>query len=447
VTVRVRIAPSPTGRLQIGNLRTAIVNWLYARKHGGHFLLRIDDTDMERSTKESDQSIQDDLRWLGVAWDSFARQSERMHRYEDAIAKLKAARRLYPCYETEEELGLKRKSLLGQGKPPVYDRGALKLSAAEVEKLEAEGRQPHWRFLLKDQPVHWHDGVRGDVTIPMHELSDPILVRSDGSLIYTLASCVDDIDFAITDVIRGEDHVTNTAAQIQIFEALGGPVPRFAHLPLLTDDQGQKLSKRFGSFGVPKLRDEMGMEPLAVWCHLARLGTSDPIEAKASIAELVDTFDLGKFSRSPPKFDVAELERLNARILHHTPFAEVHKRLHALGLHEADDAFWQAVRPNIKHLAEAKDWWHVSRETVTGTVADATFSALAADLLPPEPWNETTWENWVGSIKAKSGRKGKELFMPLRLALTGRENGPELKVLLPLLGRSRVLSRLQGKAA
>ena len=289
MSVIVRIAPSPTGRLQLGNIRTAMINWLYAHKHGGKFLLRIDDTDQERSTKESDQLIQDDLRWLGISWDMFARQSERMHRYTEAIDKLKAEGRLYPCYETEEELGLKRKSLLGQGRPPVYDRAALNLSVQEVEKFEAEGRKPHWRFLLKDEPVSWIDGVRGAVTIPVHDLSDPVLIREDGTLLYTLASCVDDIDFAITDVIRGEDHVTNTAAQIQIFQALGNHVPRFAHLPLLTDSEGQKLSKRFGSFGVGKLRDEMYIEPQAVWCHLSRLGTSDSIEAFTDIVQLVES--------------------------------------------------------------------------------------------------------------------------------------------------------------
>jgi glutamyl-tRNA synthetase len=447
VSVKVRIAPSPTGRLQIGNLRTALVNWLYARHHGGKFLLRIDDTDLERSTKESDQAIQDDLRWLGLNWDEFARQSERFDRYGEAIEKLKADGRLYPCYETEEELGLKRKSLLGQGRPPVYDRAALRLSAADRAALEARGLKPHWRFLLKDNPITWRDGVRGDVTIPVHDLSDPVLIRADGSLLYTLASCVDDIDFAITDVIRGEDHVTNTAAQIQIIEALGSAAPRFAHLPLLTDDEGQKLSKRFGSFGVPKLREEMGLEPLAVWCHLARLGSSLPIEAFADIEPLVKSFDLGAFSRNPPKFDVEELERLNARVLHLLSFTQVQSRLADIGLAGADEHFWLAVRTNITHMAQARDWWHVSREQVAGTIADVSFATAAADLLPPEPWNETTWDSWVSELKTKTGRKGKELFMPLRLALTGREHGPELKVLLPLLGRKRVLHRLQGKAA
>jgi len=447
VSVIVRIAPSPTGRLQLGNIRTAMINWLYAHKHGGKFLLRIDDTDQERSTKESDQLIQDDLRWLGISWDMFARQSERMHRYTEAIDKLKAEGRLYPCYETEEELGLKRKSLLGQGRPPVYDRAALNLSVQDVEKFEAEGRKPHWRFLLKDEPVSWIDGVRGAVTIPVHDLSDPVLIREDGTLLYTLASCVDDIDFTITDVIRGEDHVTNTAAQIQIFQALGNHVPRFAHLPLLTDSEGQKLSKRFGSFGVGKLRDEMYIEPQAVWCHLSRLGTSDPIEAFTDIVQLVESFDMGKMSRNPPKFDIEELVRINSRVLHQMSFGDIVKRLHELDLHNITEEFWLAVRSNLTNISDVKDWWHVSKEVIAGQISDPSFTAEAAALLPLEPWTERTWDEWMQVVKSRTGRKGKELFMPLRLALTGREHGPELKVLLQLLGRQRVVDRLNGKEA
>ena len=447
MSVIVRIAPSPTGRLQLGNIRTAMINWLYAHKHGGKFLLRIDDTDQERSTKESDQLIQDDLRWLGISWDMFARQSERMHRYTEAIDKLKAEGRLYPCYETEEELGLKRKSLLGQGRPPVYDRAALNLSVQDVEKFEAEGRKPHWRFLLKDEPVSWIDGVRGAVTIPVHDLSDPVLIREDGTLLYTLASCVDDIDFTITDVIRGEDHVTNTAAQIQIFQALGNHVPRFAHLPLLTDSEGQKLSKRFGSFGVGKLRDEMYIEPQAVWCHLSRLGTSDPIEAFTDIVQLVESFDMGKMSRNPPKFDIEELVRINSRVLHQMSFGDIVKRLHELDLHNITEEFWLAVRSNLTNISDVKDWWHVSKEVIAGQISDPSFTAEAAAQLPLEPWTERTWDEWMQVVKSRTGRKGKELFMPLRLALTGREHGPELKVLLQLLGRQRVVDRLNGKEA
>lgn len=449
MTVTVRIAPSPTGRLTFGNLRAAVFNWLYARKHGGHFLLRIDDTDTARSTKEMDEAIQEDLRWLGVTWDKFARQSERLPRYAEVIAQLKAAGRLYPCYETEEELGLKRKSLLGRGLPPVYDRAALKLTATEVEKFEAEGRQPHWRFLLKDHPVEWDDGVRGKVSIPVRELSDPVLLREDGSLLYTLASCVDDMDLNITDIIRGEDHVTNTAPQIQIMHAIsaGTYLPRFAHFPHITGKEGEKLSKRLGSFGIPEIRNELQVEPISVWCVLGRLGTSEPVEALQHLDQLVDSFDLSKVSRTPPKFDPEDLLRLNARILHHMPWNDVQDRLKALGFADMDEEFWTAVRPNITHLAEVKDWWHIAREVIPGAVTDTKFAAQAAALLPSEPWDATTWENWIAAIKSATGRKGKDLFMPLRLALTGREHGPELKALLPLIGRARAIDRMNGKAA
>ncbi len=449
MTVIVRFAPSPTGRLTFGNLRTLVFNWLYARKHGGKFLLRIDDTDTVRSTKELDTAIQDDLRWLGGGWDLFARQSERMSRYAEIIEQLKTDGRLYPCYETEEELGLKRKSLLGRGLPPVYDRAALRLSAADVAKYEAEGRKPHWRFLLKDHPVEWDDGIRGKVTIPVRELSDPVLIREDGSLLYTLASCVDDMDFGITDIIRGEDHVTNTAPQIQIMAAIsnGAYLPRFAHFPHITGKDGEKMSKRLGSFGVPQLKNDMQVEPITVWCVLARLGTADPVEALSHIDQLVDSFDLGKVSRTPPKFDPDDLLRLNARILHHMAWSEVQMKLKALGFDGIDEAFWQAIHPNISHLGEVKDWWHITREAIAGQLSDVEFAEAAARLLPSEPWDATTWDSWINAIKSATGRKGKDLFMPLRLALTGREHGPELKAMLPLIGRERVSARLNGKAA
>ena len=411
--------------------------------------MRIDDTDVERSTKESDQLIQDDLTWLGLKWDLFDRQSARLHRYDEAMARLKADGRLYPCYETEEELGLKRKSLLGRGLPPVYDRASLKLTDEQKAAYEAEGRTPHWRFLLKDEPVVWQDGIRGEVVIPVHDLSDPVLIREDGTLLYTLASCVDDIDYKITHIIRGEDHVTNSAAQIQIIEALAGKasVPQFSHFPHITGKEGEKLSKRLGSFSVHNLRDEMGLEPFSIWLLLARLGTSEPIDPHLQLEDLVKGFDLSKVSRTPPKFDPEDLLRINARVLHLMPWSVAQARLAALGLDKADEAFWNAVRGNISTLKDAVEWWHISREALAGQVDDTAFAADAAAALPPEPWTEATWSQWSEAIKAKTGRKGKELFMPLRLALTAREHGPELKVLLPLLGRARVLDRLAGKAA
>ncbi len=412
-------------------------------------MLRIDDTDTARSTKEIEQSIHDDLHWLGCEWDLFARQSERMSYYQDAIAKLKAMGRLYPCYETEEELGLKSKSLLARGKPPVYDRASLRLTADQISRFESEGRRPHWRFLLNNEPVHWKDGIRGDVTIPVHDLSDPVLVREDGSLLYSLASSVDDIDYNITDIIRGEDHVTNTAPQIQIMQALSGgrQPPRFAHFPHITGKDGEKLSKRLGSLGVKELRDEMKVEPEAVWLLIARLGTSDPIDGDITRDDLVRSFSLSKVSRTPPKFSPDEMQRLNKRVLHRMSWETAKPRLEALGLKTADESFWHAVRGNLSHMDEAVEWWRIAREKLSGIVDEADFTAIAASLLPPEPWSAETWDHWVLDVKSRTGKSGKDLFMPLRRALTGMDHGPELKALLPLMGRARAERRLTGKAA
>ncbi|HYD31593.1 MAG TPA: glutamate--tRNA ligase [Azospirillaceae bacterium] len=442
----VRFAPSPTGLLHVGNIRLALINWLFARRAGGSFLLRLDDTDEERSCPEYAQAIEEDLRWLGLAWDRFARESDRYARYDEAVEKLKADGRLYPCYETPEQLDLKRKSLLARGLPPIYDRSALRLTDADRAKLEAEGRKPHWRFLLEHRPVEWDDLVRGPVHFEGAALTDPVLVREDGRPLYTLSSVVDDIDFAITHVIRGEDHVSNTAVQIQLWQALGGTVPTFAHLPLLTDTAGQGLSKRLGSLSVGSLRQD-GIEPMALNAQLAKLGTSDAIEPRPHLADLVAEFDLHKISRATPKFDVEELKRLNARLLHLTPFEDVRDRLVTLGFAGVDARFWEVVRPNLEKFADVADWWQVTHAPVAPVVADAGFLAEAAKLLPPEPWDGTTWGQWIEAVKQATGAKGKALFMPLRQALTGRDHGPELKNLLPLIGRDRALARLSGTTA
>jgi glutamyl-tRNA synthetase len=442
----VRFAPSPTGRLHVGNVRLALVNWLFARRHGGSFLLRLDDTDLERSREEYADGIIEDLRWLGLEWNRFARESDRMDRYEDAAARLKAAGRLYPCYETAEELSLRRKSLVSRGLPPVYDRAALRLGEAERRRLEAEGRRPHWRFLLDHAETAWDDLVRGPQRFHGKDLGDPVLVREDGRPLYTLTSVVDDADFAVTHVIRGEDHVANTAVQIQLWQALGAPVPRFAHVPLLVDASGQGLSKRLGSLSVASLREE-GIEPMALVSLLAKLGTSDPVEPRRSLDELAGEFDLSKVSRATAKFDPADLERLNARLIHAMPFEDAAPRLESLGIARADAAFWEAVRPNLSRLADALDWWRVAREPIRPTIEDAGFAAEAARLLPPEPWSGETWGAWTGAVKEATGRKGKALFLPLRLALTGREHGPELRNLLPLIGRARAAARLAGETA
>ncbi len=445
MSTTVRFAPSPTGLLHVGNARTAMLNWLFAKKAGGKFLLRIDDTDTERSKPEYEAAILEDLGWLGLAHDAFARQSERAAAHRAAAEKLKAGGRLYPAYETADELERRRKRQIAMKNPPVYDRAALKLTAEDRAKLEAEGRRPHWRFLLSQKKVKWHDLVRGPVEIDTAHLSDPVLIREDGRFLYTLPSVVDDVDFAVTHIVRGEDHVTNTAAQIEIFEALGAAVPAFAHFPLLVGAGGEALSKRIGSLSLREIR-ENGIEPLALACYLAKTGTSDAIELKPSLDALASEFDFAKIGRAPAHFDPLELAALNTRLLHSLPYEAVSGRLEALGIFNAA-AFWDAVRPNIARMSDVPGLWALVHGPVTPVIEDAALTAKAAALLPHEPYDEATWNAWTGAVAAATGLKGRALYHPLRLALTGREYGPELKKLLPLIGRDRAQKRLRGEAA
>ncbi|MCB1681679.1 MAG: glutamate--tRNA ligase [Alphaproteobacteria bacterium] len=442
MTVRVRFAPSPTGMLHIGNARTALITWLYARAKSGHFLLRIDDTDLERSKKEYEDAIEDGLKWLGMNWDEKARQRDRMDHYNVKIDQLKASGRLYPCYETPEELELKRKSQLARKLPPLYDREALKLTDEQKKAFEAQGRKPHWRFKMNHTPIKWDDEVRGPVHFEGSDMSDPVLIREDGSPLYHLCSVIDDIDYQMTHVVRGEDHVTNTAMHVQMFEALGAKPPSFAHLPLLSDAQGGKLSKRLGALNLKELRDQEGLEAMAVVSLLSRLGTSDPIEPFTDIKDVIANFDIAKFGRGTPKFDQEELTRLNAKILHITPYAAIKARLEEIGLSELDEKFWLTVRPNLEKLDDAKEWWRVANGPVEPVIEDAAFIAEAAKLLPETPWTRDTWGVWVDAVKVQTGRKGKQLFMPLRKALTGMEHGPELADLLLLIGPEKTRKRL-----
>ena len=443
--VRVRFAPSPTGRLHVGNLRVALANFLFARARAGAFVLRMDDTDAERSTAEFAAGIEADLRWVGIAWDELARQSERIARYDAAAERLRAAGRLYPCYETPQELEFRRKRLLAQGRPPVYDRAALRLTEADRARLEGEGRRPHWRFRLQEREVEFVDLVRGAQRIDEASQSDPVLVRADGSYLYTLPSVVDDIDMRITHVIRGEDHVTNTGTQIQLFEALDARPPDFAHLPLLVDAAGAGLSKRLGSLGIDELRAR-GIEPLAIAALLARLGTADAVEPVSDMASLVEGFDLARIARASPRFSMEELAALNARTLHGLPYEAVAGRLEAIAP-GAGPEFWLAVRGNLGALADAAGWWTVVQGPLAPVIEDAEFCARAASLLPAEPWPSGVWRSWTAAIASATGRKGRALFHPLRLALTGREHGPEMQNLLPLIGRARALARLSGRTA
>lgn len=445
----VRFAPSPTGYLHIGNARTALMNALLARREGGRFILRLDDTDLERSREEYAVAIREDLAWLGLASDAEFRQSARMAIYDAAAQRLREAGRLYPCFETADELDRRRKRQMARGLPPVYDRAALKLTQAERAALEAEGRRPHWRFLLNAEPVSWTDSVRGEVRVESTSLSDPVLIREDGSYLYTLPSVVDDAGMGVTLVVRGEDHVTNTAAQIQIFEALGVTPPAFGHHNLLTTASGEGLSKRLGHLSLRGLR-ESGLEPMAVASLAVLVGTAEAVRPVASLDELAALVDLASISRAPAKFDESELANLNARLLHDMSWADASPRLEAAGVSSSED-LWLAVRGNISRLGEAADWARIvgkGPETGPDTtpahgMSDA-FRAAAISSLPAEPWSAETWKAWTTTIREQTGAKGRALFMPLRLALTGLEHGPELAALLPLIGRAEALRRLGG---
>ena len=445
MSIRLRFAPSPTGRIHVGNVRTALLNWLFAERQGGQVLLRIDDTDLARSTQEFERGIEDDLTWLGLKWAERTNQSARFDVYERAAEKLKRAGLLYPAYETEEELERKRKIAQATGRPPVYDRAALTLSAGERAALEHEGRKPHWRFKLSGARKEWVDLVRGPQSIDTASLSDPVLIREDGAFLYTLPSVVDDVDFNITHIVRGEDHVTNSGVQIEIFEALGGVAPLLGHFPLLVGADGEALSKRLGSLSVSELRAQ-GYEPMAVLSHLAKIGTSDPVEARLSFKELAEEFAFEKIGRAPARFDPEELKRVNAAVLHQTDYATVRARLSASGA-DRGEAFWTAIRANIALLPEAKVWAHIVDGPIEPLVADPAFASAAAQVLPKGVYDTTTWGAFTNAVKERTGAKGKALFMPLRQALTGLDHGPEMAALFPLIGEERARKRLMGEAA
>ncbi|MGJ3649480.1 glutamate--tRNA ligase [Sphingomonas sp. GlSt437] len=445
MTVITRFAPAPTGRLHVGNIRTALHNWLFARQQGGQFVLRIDDTDGERSEERFVQAIGDDLDWLGLNPDREVRQSDRYKRYQARFEMLVAEGRIYPAYETAQELELKRKMLAGRGLPPVYDRAALQLTDADRAKLEAEGTKPHWRFKLDhEHPIEWTDLIRGPQRFDPATMSDPVIRRADGSWLYMFPSVVDDIELGISHVVRGEDHVSNTALQIQMFEALAAPPPAFAHEALLVGSEG-KLSKRMGSLGVDAFRDG-GIEPQAIIALLSRLGTSDPVEPIAEVAPLIAAFDFGRFGRAPARFDEAELAQLNARIIHQLPFDQVRARLP-----EGMDArAWDVVRPNLAVVADAATWWRVITGPVDAvTPADAEERAYldqAASVAATIDWSADPWHALTAALKDATGRKGKPLFLPLRRALTGHDHGPDMAALLPLIGRDAAIERLRAAA-
>ncbi|MFN4172730.1 MAG: glutamate--tRNA ligase [Pseudorhodobacter sp.] len=433
-----RFAPSPTGYIHVGNLRTALMNWMIARKAGGTFILRLDDTDQERSRQEYADAIMEDLDWLGLTWDRVERQSARLERYGEAAQALRAAGRFYECFESPTDLDLKRKKLLNMGKPPVYDRAALALTEAERDRLR-ETTPGYWRFLLEQERIEWTDGILGPVSIDAASVSDPVLVRGDGQVLYTFASSVDDIDMGVTHIVRGADHVTNTATQIQIMQAMRGTPPAFAHHSLLTGPQGEALSKRLGTLSLRDLRAR-GVEPMALLSLMARLGSSRPVELAASHADLIEGFEPGSFGAAPTKFDAEDLFPLTRTYVQGLPFAAVAERIAGLGVPEAlAEGFWRVARENITVLADLEGWWQLFRDGAEPMVdeEDREFIVQAMDLLPPQPWGPETWGQWTAAVKEATGRKGKGLFMPLRKALTGQAHGPEMVDVMPLMQRVR----------
>ncbi|MCX8227542.1 MAG: glutamate--tRNA ligase [Sulfitobacter sp.] len=430
-----RFAPSPTGYIHVGNLRTALMNYLIARKNGGTFILRIDDTDPVRSKEEYVEGLKEDLTWLGLKWDRVERQSERLDKYRVAADKLREMGRFYEAWETPTELDLKRKKQLNMGKPPVYDRAALNLTEAEKTKLREERGPGVWRFKLDQERIEWNDGILGDISIDAASVSDPVLIRADGQILYTLASVVDDTEMGVTNVVRGSDHVTNTATQIQIMQALGGTLPSFVHHSLLTGPQGEALSKRLGVLALRDLRAR-GVQPFALLSVLSRIGSSDPVELRTDMAELIDGFEIGHFSSAPTKFDVEDLFPMTARYLQTLPLEAVADDIAAIGVpDDKAELFWQVTRENITTLQDLKGWWDMFSQGAEPVIADEDkeFIAQAMAMLPEGAFDETTWSTWTAAVKEKTGRKGKTLFMPLRLALTGQASGPEMAAMLPLL--------------
>lgn len=436
-----RFAPSPTGMLHIGNTRTALINYLYTKKNNGSFILRFDDTDLERSKKEYKKSIEEDLKFLGINWDSTFTQSTRLDRYKAIKEYLIANKRLYPCFETQEELEIKRKLQLSRNLPPIYDRSALSLTEAQISNYIQDGRKPHYRFLISHKSIMWQDMVKGLVKYEGKNLSDPIVIREDNSMTYMLCSVIDDMDYEISHIIRGEDHVSNTAIQLQIFEALGDKIPEFGHLSLVIS-RDEKISKRIGGFEIASLRDKLELEPMAINSFFSLLGSSASITPMKNLDQLVREFDINNFSKSPTTYLPEELERLNHKLLISLSFEEVKPRLDKISASQIDEGFWLAIRPNLQKLTDIKDWFNICYAPTKAENLDRTFLKQAAELLSDEIIDANSWGIWTKKIMEVSGKKGKDVFLPLRLGITGMSSGPEMSVILTLLTKEQIIKRL-----
>tara|TARA_B100000686_G_C16718983_1_gene933743 strand:+ start:369 stop:1706 length:1338 start_codon:yes stop_codon:yes gene_type:complete len=437
---RLRFAPSPTGLIHIGNARSAALNWAYAKSKKGDFILRIDDTDIDRSKKEYEIKIKNDLKWLGIDWKSSINQSNRKNIYDQYIEKLKSNKRLYPCFESSEELALKKKSLLTSGKPPIYDRNSLNLSTEEINELIKSGKKPHWRFKLNHEKISWNDLIKGEVTFDCKNLSDPVLIREDGTLLYHLPSVVDDIDLEITDIIRGEDHITNTAFHIQIFDSLNAKIPSFGHHPFLTDHKGKGFAKRLGSLSIEDLRNE-GFERFTILNYLLSIGSSLNLTKEIDEEILTNNFDIKSISNSSPKFSFDTLKALNKDILKLYNYSDIKNRFSQIGIKNSSEHFWELIKNNVNYFSECLEWDNIINSTEAFKIENTDFLKLAAELLPDEPFDNNTWDQWISLIKEKTKKSGKDLFIPLRIALTGKESGPELKFLLPFLSKDNILKK------
>ena len=441
MTTVTRFAPSPTGLLHLGNIRTALINWLYARTNNGKFILRIDDTDLERSKDEYISQIKYDLDWLGIDFDETFNQSSRFDRYREQFEKLKADGRIYPCYETPEELERKRKLLIAAGGKQVYDRSAMELTDQQKKDYEAEGRKPHWRFLLKTERMKWDDLLKGEIDIDLTSLSDPVLFREDGVPLYTFSSAVDDIDYDITNVIRGDDHTSNTAVQVEIINALDQNKITFAHHALLKASSGDKLSKRDNVISISSFR-EANMEPISILSLLATIGTSNSIELKDNIDQIKSEFKLSTISTSPGRIEIDVLNALNKKQVQKYNFSEIEERLKKID-EKIDQKFWETIRGNLNVVEDIKQWTDIVFNSETIKPSDKDYIKIAIELIPDDPWNDETWGLWTSAIKEKTGRKGKDLFLPLREAFTGLNHGPEMKLLIQLLGREKIIERVE----
>ncbi len=441
-----RFAPSPTGLLHVGNLRTAIINWLFAKKHDYDFLLRIDDTDDTRSKKEYVDFIEEDLKWIGLEWSLKYAQSDRLGAYDDAFNYLKSNNLIYRCFETDEELSLKRARQRSAGLPPVYDRSSLRISKDKIIQYESEGRSSYWRLKLPDKPIIWKDKIYGEVRFDSKSYSDPVIIRADGRYLYTITSVVDDIYSKVSNIIRGSDHLTNSGIQIYLFQALGSKAPNFFHHSLMTSADGEPLSKRIGSLSIRGIR-ESGIEPEVLLNYLTFVGDITNQSEFYEISELAKNFDAQKLSKSNAPFDERLLKEVNSGFLQQQNYDFFKKKSDLLGLKQVPKEFWGAVKNNIKVFDEIKDWTEVIYGNIQPVIDDPEYINLALNLIPEVDFNELSWQNWTETIKEKSGRKGKKLFMPLRLSITGKDFGPEMAKLLPLIGKEKTLSRLNGRAS